>query len=227
MLFADTSRRGRPFAKDPAVVRFGGPLSPLLLFATLRRRPGRGWLGHRHRPQQRPGFLGEDRGDSARAGAGAQRPLRAGRDRARWPGASLLPDLRQRPEGCHLPRGLRGRPPFPPQPDQSDLRADRRVELRPGDRCGRDRGRRPAAALLGHARSGVQGADARRVGRAAGIRTSAATSGRSSATRRSWRRSCRGSASASRRLRSAGTTAGCSCSTAAATTTSRSRSAAR
>ena len=24
MMFADTSRRGRPFAKDPAVVRFGG-----------------------------------------------------------------------------------------------------------------------------------------------------------------------------------------------------------
>ena len=56
---------------------------------------------------------------------------------------------------------------------------------------------------------------------------SAGTDGRSSATRRSSRRSCRGSASASRRPRSAGTTAGCSCSTAAATTTSRSRSAAR
>ena len=44
MLYADTSRRGRPFAKDPAIVRFGGGY---LLYYSLPPfgdgRAGDGW----------------------------------------------------------------------------------------------------------------------------------------------------------------------------------------
>ena len=105
-MFADTSRRGRPFAKDPAVVHFGGHY---LLYYSMSPfgdgRSGDGWA---------IGIADSSDLDSwekigevlPEQGPEQKRPLRAGRGRHRWQGASVLPDLRQRPEGCHLPCGL-------------------------------------------------------------------------------------------------------------------------
>ena len=225
MLFVDASRRGRPFAKDPAVVRFGGHY--LLYYSLPPFGDGRGvMVGHRHRPQQRPGFL-EKIGEILPE----QEPERNG---LCAPGAIVL-DGRVHlfyqtygngpkdaichavsEDGLHFRRNPTN-PIFAPTGAWNCGRAIDADVIEDGDRL----------LLYWATRDPAFKVQMLGVLAAPLVRISAGTNGRSYATRRSWRRSCPGSASASRRPRCAGTTAGCSCSTAAATTTSRSRSAAR
>jgi len=111
MHWADDSS-GRPFSKDPSVVRFG---DRYLMYYSLPPSPAA--AGASASPPAIICSTGSGSGPSAGPGL---RPARVGRPRrlgARRQGAPVLPDLRQRPQGCHLPRLVEGWPDLHRNPE--------------------------------------------------------------------------------------------------------------
>ena len=127
MLWGDTSRLGRPFSKDPSVIRFRGDTCSTTrcrasgtdarttdgASASPRAGPLRLDEGRRV-PRSRPGRRTGHRGA---AGAGGRRP--------RTP---LLPGLRAPAGRRDLPCGVRGRPALRAGRDEPDLPPERDVE---------------------------------------------------------------------------------------------------
>ena len=131
MMYADTTRRGKPWSKNPFVLRFGGRY---LMYSSILPVPG-SEAREIEITESHDLIHWKNVGVDPRSGAlrkeRHQRPVCADQGRQ---GPSVLSDLRQRHERRHLPRGLgRWHHQLQTQPEQSHLPSGWSVELRSGD----------------------------------------------------------------------------------------------